>query len=125
MRLCILCLIVDACMIILQEFYVISHTKPSTVTIKVKCCTSRANPQLWSHQRYWLMVKLLLYLKINSTFETYNFVQNIVKTLSWPPRRTSGNILTCFNFGQLSSFSWQGQSFYGSPLWYLNGTAVQ
>ena len=32
-RLCIVCVVVDACIIIIQELYVIPHTEPSSVTI--------------------------------------------------------------------------------------------
>ena len=32
-RLCIVCVVVDDCIIIIQELYVIPHTEPSSVTI--------------------------------------------------------------------------------------------
>ena len=32
-RLCIVCVVVDVCIMIIQELYVIPHTEPSSVTI--------------------------------------------------------------------------------------------
>ena len=47
---------------------------------KSKVLYFKADSQLWCHQRYWLMVKLLLYL-IKQCIWDILFVQKIVKTL--------------------------------------------
>ena len=61
---------------------------------KAICCSSRADPRQWCHQRYWLMVKLLQFLIKQYTWDIL-YAQKIVKTLPCSLRTTSGNSLTC------------------------------
>ena len=105
--------------------------------VKVNCCTSRADPRPWYHQRYWLMVRLLLYLIKQCIWDILFIIctkdrENI--TLAAKNNFWKQFNMFIANFGQLHSFitiknfSQFCCSFYGSPLsslWYLNGVAVQ
>ena len=100
--------------------------------VKVNCCTSRADLRLWCHQRYWLVNGEMVAISGNTVHLGYTICTKDREEFTLAAKNNFWKQSNMFiaNFGQLYSFikiklsSRFYCSFYGIPLWYLNGAAV-